>query len=107
MAKSATDLQEREAILREHSELLGIAWAQAWVRRLRDEGRMVHGGWPGTLQEARSHVDSHFSRELCQRGLAPLSYAELVATTNASYARARREWHRSAAEHDRSQGRRS
>jgi hypothetical protein len=84
--------QTRETVLREQSDRLGRAWAQAWIQRLLAEGRAVQGGWPGTLQEARAQVSTQCNQELTMRGLSPLSHAELIATTNASYARAKHDW---------------
>jgi hypothetical protein len=101
MTNSRMDLQARKEILLEQSELLGRIWAQTWIQRLLTEGRAVQGGWPGTLQEARFQVGTHCNQELSLRGLSPLSHAELVATANATYGRAKHDWLLTARERDR------
>lgn len=68
---------------------LGAAevWARRAVAALRAEGRLVAGGWPGTLSEARNEVRECLARER----LTP-SHEELELAARAAYARARDVW---------------
>ena len=88
--------EERGAFLCDQPELLGTTWARGWFETLLNEGRAVSGGWPGTMQEARFRARTHCDRELSRRGLAPLSQAELLIVTAATYERAKRDWLRVA-----------
>ena len=98
MAVSMKDLELRDAVLREQSELLGASWARSWFERMLTEGRPVRGGWPGTLQEARFEVHTQCARTLHMRGLPPLSQDEIVAMANVMYGRAKQEWQQVARE---------
>lgn len=42
--------------LRRTIDAMGEAWAAERASATRDEGRLVAGGWPGTLSEARYRV---------------------------------------------------
>jgi hypothetical protein len=84
--------QSREAVLCEQPILLGQTWATEWVQSMRNEGRRVSGGWPGTLPEARMKVQEHFERELSSRKMLPLSQEEVTQITTLVYERARNEW---------------
>jgi hypothetical protein len=59
---------------------------------MRTEGRGVHGGWPGTLPEARVRILQHLDVDLARRGMPLLSEEEIVAVTTLVYARAKRDW---------------
>jgi hypothetical protein len=56
------------------------AWIDSWVRDLAHDGRVMSGGWPGTLSEARERVclvlggDHGLDREALDR-LTKLTYA--------------------------------
>ena len=84
--------QSREAVLGEQPVLLGQTWATEWVQTMRNEGRRVAGGWPGTLPEARMRAQEHFARELRSRRLPLLSQEELNQVTALVYERARSGW---------------
>jgi hypothetical protein len=71
---------------------VGVQWAELVCERLRNQGRAVAGGWPGTLAEARGWVAGHLHRELEAHGCAPLQKGELEAAVNASYANAKSHW---------------
>jgi hypothetical protein len=88
----AAEPSKRNALLCEAPLVLGASWASIWCERLRDEGRHIAGGWPGTLQEARSRVQEYFDRELPTRGMPLLTRPELDAATTATYERARSNW---------------
>jgi hypothetical protein len=83
---------ERRSRLDLEPSSVGVEWATALCENTRKEGRLVAGGWPGTLPEARLLVGSRLNDHLAARHLEPLSESELGAATNAAYSRARQEW---------------
>lgn len=66
----------------------GRAWASTLLGTLRAEDRVIAGGWPGTLREARGQV----SRALSSWAGAPPSTDRLDALVRTAYASARHEW---------------
>lgn len=100
MTNSKKDPQSREESLRKLSEVLGKNWVSAWIQRMLAEGRSVRGGWPGTLQEAKSQVRTHCDRELDLHGFPPLSQAELLVMASAVREQAKRGWLQIARERD-------
>lgn len=91
-AALAGESERRSALLRDAPKVLGATWADVWCRTMRNEGRPIDGGWPGTLQEARSRVQAYFERELPLQGLQQLTRLEFDAATMATYERARSSW---------------
>lgn len=83
---------ERRSQLDCEPSSVGVEWALTLCETTRKEGRLVAGGWPGTLPEARLLVGSRLNDHLAARHLEPLSESELGAATNVAYARARQEW---------------
>lgn len=83
---------ERSALLKRVSAELGSTWAAAMCDNTRREGRVVAGGWPGTLLEARGRVWQRLNAELARYRLQGLSEAELTQATDETYARARQDW---------------
>jgi len=92
VVEAASTAEERRTLLSKAPPELGASWARGWCETLRAEGRSVDGGWPGTLQEARSRVLLHFDGELSRRGMSELTQQELAAATAATYERARQDW---------------
>lgn len=88
--------EARRSLLSRMPPQLGASWARGWCEALRAEGRSIDGGWPGTLQEARSRVILHFDGELSRRGMAVLTPQEVAAATAATYERARQDWTKKA-----------
>jgi hypothetical protein len=84
--------EKRRALISEAPSQVGALWARVWCEALRQEGRSVDGGWPGTLSESRSRVRSHLDGELSKRGLQPLDHLELERATAATYERAKYDW---------------
>jgi len=82
----------RDALLSEAPLLVGESWARTWCETMRTEGRGVHGGWPGTLPEARLRILQHLDVDLARRGMPLLNAEELVVVTTLVYARAKRDW---------------
>jgi hypothetical protein len=59
---------------------------------MRQNGRAIEGGWPGTLPEARGRIVGNLSQELRSLGLPQLDHDELVAATATAYEEAKRCW---------------
>ncbi len=83
---------KRRTLLSEEPLLLGSSWARVWCKSMQTDGRLVVGGWPGTLAEARARVQGHLGNELARRRMPSLSVAELTEATSATYQRAKRDW---------------
>ena len=83
---------QRATLLVEYASSLGLSWARALCDAVRLERRLVLGGFPGTLPEARSRVSTFLRTELASLGLPPLEQSELSQAVGVAYARARREW---------------
>ncbi|HEV8247524.1 MAG TPA: hypothetical protein VGP93_17225 [Polyangiaceae bacterium] len=86
--------EERQGWLAREASALGVRWAQVTVQQMRQEGRVIDGGWPGTLPEARAQVRHILDSRLAKRGMRSLSNPELVTAARATYEQARREWHK-------------
>ena len=85
--------ERRNRLIHEQPVALGTAWARSCCDELRDTGRPIEGGWPGTVPEARSRVQRELTRLLAAHNLAPLQPNELSAATSAAYEEAKRAWH--------------
>jgi hypothetical protein len=83
---------DRRGLLDERPGTIGAAWARAVCDGIHSEGRVIAGGWPGTIVEARARIASHLARELAGRRMKALGPEELEHAANATYARAKQEW---------------
>ena len=83
---------KRRLLLDREPTLLGTSWALSVCEKTRTEGRVVAGGWPGTVLEARARVHRHLNEELTRRRMRELSVEELARATSATYSRAKQEW---------------
>jgi hypothetical protein len=83
---------DRNEILRGLPLSLGSTWAAALSEGIRKEGRMIAGGWPGTLLEARGRVWQQLNAELTRHRLTGLTETELTQATDDAYARAKKDW---------------
>jgi len=83
---------KRQALLDNEPASLGTSWAHSVCEKTRIEGRVVAGGWPGTLLEARARVHRYLNEELARRRMPELSIEELSLATNATYSQAKKEW---------------
>ena len=90
--KRPTRSDRRQTLLTEEPLLLGSSWAQVWCKSMQSDGRLVVGGWPGTLAEARARTQGHLGGELARRRMPALSIEELAAATNATYQQAKKDW---------------
>lgn len=90
--EALSDDEQRRRLIQQEPTALGTAWAITSCEELRQSGRSVEGGWPGTVKEARGRVQRELTRLLAARGLEPLRPEELVAATSATYEQAKRAW---------------
>jgi hypothetical protein len=73
---------------------LGQSWARRWREDLHREGRAAAGGWPGTLREARTHVEQLLVLEMRRLKMPLITGAERELAARTAYASARTEWRR-------------
>ena len=90
--KRSSRSDRRQTLLNEQPIVLGTSWAQGWCKSMQSDGRLVVGGWPGTLAEARARVQGHLGTELARRRMASLSIEELTQATSATYQQAKKDW---------------
>ena len=83
---------ERRILLEQDPIAVGTAWARSVCDSITGQGRIIRGGWPGTLVEARARISSRLHDELFKRGMKALEPEELERAVNATYARAKQEW---------------
>ena len=62
-----------------------LRWTHEWSARLREDGRSMTGGWPGTMSEARERVAAFTTS-------APTEAGALEKLTKLSYATAKKAW---------------
>jgi hypothetical protein len=91
MSLSGTRM-ERGKVLEAYALTLGAAWARSLSEAVLREQRVVAGGFPGTIPEARWRVARYLGAELARLELSPLLPDEVSCAVEAAYARARREW---------------
>src|SRR5687767_7097377 len=82
----------RKHLIQERLATLGTTWAADSCQELRDSGRRVEGGFPGTVPEARSRVQRELTGLLTAHGMDPLRPEELSAATSTAYEQAKRAW---------------
>ncbi len=85
-------MTERSALLEQDPLTVGTIWARAISDHITAQGRIIAGGWPGTLVEARNRIARHLHDELAKRGMKGLEAEELQRAANSTYARAKQEW---------------
>ena len=90
-SKRPSRSDRRQALLNEEPLLLGSSWAQVWCKSMQSDGRLVVGGWPGTLAEARARIQGHLGGELVRRRMPALSVEELALATSATYQQAKKD----------------
>ncbi len=83
----------RSVVLKNTSEAVGRTWALECVNALRESGRPIEGGWPGTLPEARARILRKLSLELSAQGMLPLNASEIGPVSSSTNAQAKRSWH--------------
>jgi hypothetical protein len=82
----------REALLKETPGFLAREWAEVWFAALSVQGRVVRGGWPGTLSEARSRTKGYVESQRARIGMPRLTHEQLEEMTRTTYHTARRLW---------------
>ena len=83
----------RSVMLQDTSEAVGTSWALECVNALRESGRPIEGGWPGTLPEARARILRQLPLQLSARGMLPLDAQEIGLVSSSTNAQAKRSWH--------------
>jgi hypothetical protein len=83
---------QRQALLCDEPLLVGASWAKNCCESMLSDGRLVVGGWPGTLPEARARIQGRLGEELARRRMPALSVGELAAVTSATYQQAKKDW---------------
>jgi hypothetical protein len=84
---SADKPTQRRVVLEKAATDAAKAWADRCMIEIRNEGRPLAGGWPGTLSEARGWARA----ELSTRLTAP-THEELEWLAHTTYSRARDVW---------------
>ena len=82
----------RSKFLSKYAAKLGASWACSLSEALLQEKRLVAGGFPGTLPEARGRVAHLLGAELARLELTPLRPEEASNAVGLVYARAQRDW---------------
>jgi len=84
---SAEKATQRKVVLERAATDAAKAWADRCMVEIRNEGRPLAGGWPGTLSEARGWGRAELSTHL----VAP-THEELEWLAHTTYSRARDVW---------------
>jgi len=79
-------------MLRERPTAVGVAWAKALCLNMKTQGRIIAGGWPGTIGEARARIARHLQDELAAAGMPALCREELDAAASATNLGAKAAW---------------
>jgi hypothetical protein len=88
----SVDPDARRTLLRDTALELGRRWFASWRDDLLREGRVVEGGFPGRLAEARALVAAAVGPVLAKHRLAAATDEELGWTVHATYDEAKRAW---------------
>ncbi|WP_165374351.1 MULTISPECIES: hypothetical protein [Sorangium] len=91
---SAAPPTDRQRFIEQSATAVGQAWAKRWRQDLHREGRPTAGGWPGTLREARTQVESSLPGELLRRKMPAITGVERELAARTANASARDEWRR-------------
>jgi hypothetical protein len=83
---------DRAKLLRHYATTLGVSWARSLSDATLKAQRVLAGGFPGTVPEARWRVASALGAELARLELSPLQPDEASSAVRATYTGARREW---------------
>jgi hypothetical protein len=83
---------DRRVLLEERPVAVGAAWARAVCDSISREGRVIAGGWPGTIVEARARIANHLYTELSERRMKALDPEELEHAANVTYMQAKQQW---------------
>ena len=83
---------ERGKLLDQCALTIGTSWVRSLSEAMLRERRVVAGGFPGTIPEARWRVAQFLGAELARLELSPLRPDEVSTAVDAAYARARRDW---------------
>jgi hypothetical protein len=89
---TAPDPDARKNLLRDTALDLGRRWFATWRDDLLREGRVVEGGFPGRLAEARALVAASMGPTFAKKRLAAVTDEELGWAVHATYDEAKRAW---------------
>jgi hypothetical protein len=93
MVGPVNSIEALDPDLRARAELTGLEWAERWFERVEREQRLVAGGWPGTMSEARAQVVHALVPWLRERGQWPTAdVTNFEATARVLYVAARAAW---------------
>jgi hypothetical protein len=84
--------EARLVVIRDGATKAGTVWANGFCTSMRQEGRRIEGGFPGTLGEARVKLLSHVVADLQRRRLPALLTDEVAWAARLTYREAKREW---------------
>ncbi len=84
--------EARRTLLHETAIVVGRRWFDTWRAELLGEGRIIEGGWPGTVAEARALVAASIGPMLVQHRLTNVTTEELGWAARTTYAEAKRAW---------------
>lgn len=87
MVSSEKALSSRRVVLERAATIAAKAWADRCMVEIRNEGRPLAGGWPGTLSEARGWARAELSTQLVHP-----THEELEWLAHTTYSRARDAW---------------
>lgn len=91
-AHEKTPMSERDALLDRAAREAARDWTLAYRDELAREGRVVEGGWPGTMPEARARSAARAGSLLLERRMSELAYDERARVARITYDEARRCW---------------
>lgn len=84
--------ETRRAFLDVNSATVGTGWSVALRTSLKQQGRAAAGGFPGTMSEARAHVNRALPTALSTAKMPVLSSEEREWSARVVYANARKDW---------------
>jgi len=91
-AASVEPTDARRSLLQDTALDLGRRWFASWRDDLLREGRVVEGGFPGRLAEARALVAASVGPAFAKKRLSAVTDEELGWAAHAAYDEAKRTW---------------
>jgi hypothetical protein len=91
-AAVSVDPDARRLLLRDTALDIGRRWFATWRDDLLREGRVVEGGFPGRLAEARALVAASVGPAFAKRRLSAVTDEEIGWAVHATYDEAKRAW---------------
>jgi len=88
----STEDEARRTLLVAKAAEIGRRLFAVRRREVLGEGRVIAGGWPGTVREARAVVVAALAPALAERHMSAPTNDELGWVMHAAYGEARRAW---------------